>query len=153
MILIVVEGDPLPLKRHRNSNSVKWGFSPKSASGYSVLAKSRMYDPSKADKMNFAAEARRQYSGPPLNVALWVDMFFYIPIPKSTSKKTRELMLAGKIRPEVKPDRSNVEKFVEDALNGILWRDDAIIVDGRIAKFYSEQPRTELRVSAINEIE
>ena len=48
-----------------------------------------------------------------------------------------------------KPDFDNVAKFVCDALNGVFWIDDKVIVDGRCIKMYSEQPRIELKVKEI----
>lgn len=68
----------------------------------------------------------------------------YFPIPKSASKKKREQMLVGEIRPLVKPDCSNVVKSIEDALNGIAYIDDSQIVYSTQTKYYSETP--EVRV-------
>jgi len=68
----------------------------------------------------------------------------YFQIPKSTSKKDRERMLTGEIRPTKKPDGSNIEKVIEDALNGIAYIDDSQIVDEHAHKLYSETP--EVRV-------
>lgn len=44
----------------------------------------------------------------------------YYPITKSTSKKKRQQMLAGLIRPTKKPDLDNVIKSILDALNNLL---------------------------------
>lgn len=53
--------------------------------------------------------------------ALAVGMTFYLPVPKSLKKKREG-------QPHtVKPDVSNLAKLVEDALNGIAWRDDSEI--------------------------
>lgn len=41
------------------------------------------------------------------------------PIPKSTPKYKRALMLDGKILPSKKPDWDNIGKIVADALNGV----------------------------------
>ena len=65
----------------------------------------------------------------------------YFPIPKSTSKKKRQLMIDKKIRPTAKRDWDNIGKVVSDALNEIAYKDDKQIVDGLVRKFYSEEPR------------
>ena len=70
----------------------------------------------------------------------------YKPIPKSTSKKKRVLMLGNIIWPTKKPDWDNVGKIVCDALNKIAFCDDTQIVDGRVIKRYAEQPRVEVEI-------
>lgn len=60
----------------------------------------------------------------PLNV----EMFFYFAKPKSAPKH--------RLYPSVKPDATNVGKAVEDALNGVVWDDDAQIVDLQLRKRY-----------------
>lgn len=62
-------------------------------------------------------------------------------IPKSVSKKNREKMLDGQIRPVKKPDADNIIKIVCDALNGIAYHDDSQIVRVTLAKWYSDTPR------------
>jgi Holliday junction resolvase RusA-like endonuclease len=62
------------------------------------------------------------------------------PVPASTSKKMRGLMLAGEIAPTKKPDADNIMKVVCDALNGIAYTDDARIVTVLLEKEYGEIP-------------
>ncbi len=73
----------------------------------------------------------------------------YYGVPKSDSRKKRALKLKGEIRPTKKPDADNVVKSVADALNGVAYRDDTQIVDCQIRKFYSENPRVEVRIIEI----
>ena len=75
----------------------------------------------------------------------------YYPIPKSTSKKKRALMLEGKIRPTVKPDYDNVEKNFSDALENIAFDNDNQIVSSRFDKYYSDNPRCEIEIEEIND--
>lgn len=70
-------------------------------------------------------------------------MAFY-GIPKSASKKKREQMLSGMIRPTKKPDMDNVVKIIADSLNQVAYKDDTQIVDCQVRKFYSEDPRVEV---------
>lgn len=90
-----------------------------------------------------------QYDGPIIDVAINCDLIFYLPIPKSASKRKREDMLSGKMRPESTPDRTNLGKLYEDCLQGIVIRKDSKIVDGRVAKFYGDPPRTVILISKI----
>lgn len=68
------------------------------------------------------------------------------PIPKSKSKRIKAAMLAGQIKPAKKPDCDNIVKIICDALNEIAYRDDAQIVLVQIAKEYTEEPRTDVRL-------
>ncbi len=91
------------------------------------------------------AWAYRQQCGTyrfPDKTALDLRVIAYMKVPKSASKKVRQQMLSGEIRPTVKPDYDNIGKLVSDALNGIAYDDDKCVVDGLIRKFYSDEPRT-----------
>ncbi|WP_262350567.1 RusA family crossover junction endodeoxyribonuclease, partial [Limosilactobacillus fermentum] len=87
------------------------------------------------------------YDGP-----LEVCMEFYRPVQASLSQKERARRLSGVHRPTVKPDLSNYIKALEDALNGILWVDDNLIISLEAKKFYAEQPHliVELREDVKN---
>ena len=93
-------------------------------------------------KMAYLETAESVY----FNGALSVRIIAYFPIPKSASKKKREEMLIGSIRPVIKPDCDNILKCVEDALNRIAYDDDKQIVDSSISKYYSDRPRTEIEI-------
>jgi Holliday junction resolvase RusA-like endonuclease len=73
-----------------------------------------------------------------------IDAFFQIP--QSASKKKKELMISGGIRPTKKPDMDNILKVVADALNGVAYRDDTQIVTAGVHKFYSDNPRVEVLI-------
>jgi Holliday junction resolvase RusA-like endonuclease len=75
----------------------------------------------------------------PLSGAVKCEMTATVPIPQSWSKKKKAAALAGLLRPTTKPDWDNYAKTC-DALNQIVWVDDAQVVDGRVVKFYGEQP-------------
>ena len=76
-----------------------------------------------------------------------VTITAYYPIPKSASKKNRQLMLERKIRPTKKPDWDNIGKIVADSLNGVAYRDDSQVVDALVRKYYSETPRVEVIIT------
>jgi Holliday junction resolvase RusA-like endonuclease len=84
-----------------------------------------------------------------LDGALRLELRAYYQIPQSASKKKVTAMLAGEIRPTVKPDFDNVCKIVGDALNGIAYQDDKQIVEQTFSKWYSDAPRIEITISTL----
>lgn len=86
----------------------------------------------------------------PLENELVVSIKAYFEIPKSVSKKKREQMLKGSIRPTIKPDLDNIAKSILDALNKLAYVDDKQIVFLEVEKFYDESPRVELMVEEIS---
>lgn len=73
----------------------------------------------------------------------------YVEIPQSKSKKQKEKMLTGEIKPVVKPDVDNVAKSILDALNGIIYLDDKQIIELDIKKIYAETSWTEVKIEEI----
>lgn len=80
---------------------------------------------------------------------LEMRIYAFYGIPKSTSKKRKEQMLGGVIRPSKKPDMDNVIKAIADSLNNVAYRDDTQIVDAWIRKLYSESPRVVIEIEKI----
>lgn len=64
----------------------------------------------------------------------------YYHIPKSDSKKQRELKLQDEVLPCIKPDCDNIAKIILDALNGLAYVDDKQIVSLTVTKQYAETP-------------
>ena len=83
---------------------------------------------------------------------LSIDIMAHFPIPKSVSKKKADMMRAGTIRPTKKPDSDNIIKAICDALNGIAYYDDAQIVEVTAWKYYSDEPKAEITIRAVNEL-
>lgn len=73
-----------------------------------------------------------------------VEMRFYMPIPRHCKNKALNEKLWNFEFHNHKPDVSNLIKFYEDCLNGILFHDDSQIVEIRARKLYSDNPRTEI---------
>lgn len=93
-----------------------------------------------------ALAARRFMAGrsPTTNpVALLVHSFR--EIPKSWSQRDRASAALGGILPTSRPDWDNYGK-ITDALNGIVWKDDAQVADGRVIKRYSDEPGLRIEV-------
>lgn len=85
----------------------------------------------------------------PIEGALRIEVVASFSIPRSWSKKKQQKALAGLLRPTGRPDCDNVVKML-DALNKVVWRDDAQIVDARISKRYSDRPRLWIEVEALH---
>lgn len=85
---------------------------------------------------------------PLLEGALRVDIVALMPIAAGKPKKWKADALAGVIRPTKKPDYDNYAKIL-DALNLVVWVDDAQIVKGDIEKHYSDRPMMAIRVTPI----
>lgn len=132
---VIVYGEPIAQGRPRfNRNS------------------GRAYDPEKSrdykDYVRLFASRNRPYV--PVEGPVRFSLVIYRQIPKSFSKRKIELAVDGHIRPTTKPDVSNVLKGVEDALKGIWYKDDSQIVEfGRLAKFYSVNPRIEIEMEEL----
>lgn len=84
----------------------------------------------------------------PIDGPLIVVVRAFMPIPPSWPKRRRNDAFAGVIFPTGKPDVDNMMKVV-DALNGVVWKDDSQIVDGRVIKVYSDDPSLRIEVTQV----
>ena len=112
-----------------------------------------LYDPKKVRdfKKEVAEYVKQQDFSKFEDKALNVKIKFYRQVQNSISKKERELRLSDVHRPIVKPDLDNYTKSILDALNSVLWDDDAKIVHAELDKIYSEKPRIEIEVEEWSE--
>lgn len=111
----------------------------------------RVYDPPKVKNFKnlLRSLADDQYSRPPLIGPLSVSLTFYRPVQKSISQSERERRLSNESKPVVKPDTDNYIKSTLDALNGVLWHDDAQIVKIIGEKRYSDHPKITISVKPV----
>lgn len=88
-----------------------------------------------------AALAARGAGVPLLDGPLRVWMGFCRVRPKGHTKANGELTKAGRGAdyPTTKPDVLKLARAAEDAMTGILYRDDAQIVDERLVKMWGER--------------
>lgn len=68
---------------------------------------------------------------PIFDTALNVEVAFVFKRPKSVKIKKRK-------HPTIKPDCDNLIKSLFDALNGVVWTDDAIVVNVSACKIYED---------------
>ena len=94
----------------------------------------RMYDPaaSKDWKRTVLAQVLLAKPESPLDEPLGMKVTFYLPRPKSAPKRV--------VFPTTRPDSSNMLKAIEDALLGVIYRDDALLVDLVVHKRYDASP-------------
>lgn len=104
-------------------------------------AKTRAFEEALKWKARAAMKGRKPLAG-----AICVTVFAIMGVPKSWPRKDRDAALTGAMRPTGKPDWDNFAKML-DALNEVVWDDDAQVVDGGVHKFYSEFPRLRVEIA------
>jgi len=93
----------------------------------------------------FLLNVREQSHGQKLSGPLKMQMFFAMPIPKSTSKKQQLRMALNEILPTKKPDLKNLIAFAEDVLSGEIFQDDCQVCIIEAMKRYGD-PHTWIRI-------
>jgi len=142
MLVFTIDSKPIPQPRQRhriakiNGKHTSVNYLPAS-------------DPVHAFKAIARAACRQAYDGAPLTGPLSVGFEFVFARTKATTYKTKPMLT----RPHYgKPDCDNLMKAVLDALNGVLWADDAQVCEWsglkRIGDGY-EKPRVILTVAEI----
>lgn len=137
-LVITLAGEPRGKGRHRSRIA-------STGDGRTFIrnhpdAKTQAYEGRIAAAAQVAMAGRPLLTGP-LVVAIWAHM----GVPASLSAKKRAAALAGHLVPTKKPDFDNLAKIC-DALNKVVWTDDALIVDGFVSKRWSDRPRLVIRV-------
>lgn len=87
-----------------------------------------------------------KYGAVQTEMAVEIGIEAFMAVPKSTSKKKRQLMLAGKMYPAKKPDIDNIIKAVLDGLNGTAYADDKQVVSLYTEKRYAESEYLRIKV-------
>ena len=99
---------------------------------------------SQAWKRQVAAVAADAMGGAPLMDGPLAAIFMFVqPRPKSHFGK-RGLLPSAPVAPIVRPDLLKLARAVEDALTGIVYRDDSQIVMEGLEKRYGEPARVEV---------
>jgi len=125
MVTFKVDADPVGKQRARyakRGNFVQT-YTPDKTRNYEALVKE--------------AAIEAMGSSEPLETPVNLYLYIRAPIPKSLPKKRLEACLNGSEKPIKKPDASNVLKSIEDAMNGVVYKDDSQIVNIHVAKVYS----------------
>lgn len=88
-----------------------------------------------------ASVAQETMTGPPLDGPLWMSLTFFMRRPKGdygTGRNAGKLKTSARPYPTTTPDRTKLLRAFEDALTGVLWRDDTQIIGGPVEKCYAE---------------
>lgn len=83
---------------------------------------------------------------------LWLEALFYRPRPAGHFGKGRNagvLKSSAPSHPATRPDATKLLRAVEDALTGVLYRDDAQIVHQVVAKKWGEPARVVIKIALI----
>lgn len=149
-VKFIVFGNPVPKARARTVTEVD----------KNGKKKTRSYTPEETaiHEQNIAWVYKSVYHGFkfPEDVPLRLSCDFYFEMPKTryrqkpVTKKMREDMLAGIVRPMNKRDPDNLLKTVADAGNHVIYDDDEQIVEMQARKFFSDKPRTEIFIARID---
>lgn len=91
-----------------------------------------------------AMQGRKPFEGP-----VCVQATYWMPVPRSWSKKRRERALAGLEKHTSKPDLDNLQKLTLDMLNKIAFADDAQVVEMEVAKKYGREPHAAITIEAL----
>lgn len=98
------------------------------------------------------ADAARQAIGsnaPLLDGALSLSIRFVYPRPRSHyrhGKNSHLLKDDAPVHKTTKPDATKLLRALEDALTGVVWRDDAQVVEQTTSKHWGEPARAEVAI-------
>ena len=87
----------------------------------------------------------------PLDEPVFMRIRAYFAPPASTPKKKVAAMIAGQLCPTKKPDIDNIVKLYLDALNGLAYRDDSLVVELHCSKHYGAVAETRVDILAVGE--
>ena len=125
--MYVIKGNPIPLARARVSKGV-------------------FYDPQSDLKEAFAWEYKLHPGAKCYSGALKLTVTFYMAIPKMSAIKKEKTIGTHHAK---RPDLSNMIKFLEDAIMGLAYMDDAFISVIEAYKVYDLCPRTEFTIEEL----
>jgi len=96
---------------------------------------------------NMAIAQMRNQKAERIEGAVNMNIIYAFRRPKSLSKKERNEIDGGKTVPKTtKPDIDNLVKAILDALNGIVWQDDAQVTQINIQKIWSAKDQIEIEI-------
>lgn len=132
-IKFTVPGDPVAKGRARSfvRNGHVAHYTPEKTARYENLVK--------------LAAARAMGTTAPIEVAVFLIVRAYMPIPKSWSLKKQRAAALEEIFPTSRPDLDNIVKAIKDGANGVAWKDDSQVVDVIASKRYG-LPRAEVEI-------
>lgn len=145
---IVIPGNPISQKRHRFRLTGKFA---------------QVYDPQSKDKKeiqdmlhnelmlraDWNEETYEEIIKTLDSEEIEIRLYFHLPISEKLSPIQRNRRSWGFDKPNIKPDIDNLQKFILDCGNGILWKDDSIITKINANKSFGDEPRTEIEIRVV----
>lgn len=111
----------------------------------------RSYNPKHKEREFYRWQIRTLFNRErPIGGPVRLLLAFHMPIPKGTSKIRQKQMLNGIIHHIKRPDCSNLTKFCEDTLKGIVIEDDSQVVEICAKKIYADHPKTIIQIEELN---
>lgn len=101
------------------------------------------------ESISAAAAAAMEESGQEVMdgpICLCVRVFLQRPKGHYSKSKSGGLLPSAPARPAKRPDTLKVVRAIEDALNGVVYRDDSQIVAHSLAKYYADQEFVEIEI-------
>jgi len=135
----VIPGDPTPWQAHKGYG--KKSYSPK----YCEKKRAQWELFIQHAKAKGGLISSKELIDRPIRI----DFLFCMPIPKSKPKILKQVKNGEEVYHSSKPDLTNLKKFSEDALKGIVIKDDNINVEGFAKKIYSLTPQTIITISEL----
>lgn len=96
---------------------------------------------------NAAADAMQDW--PPFDGPVSLTILVDVLVSESWPTWKRAAALAGRIMPTGKPDSDNLLKLISDAINKVVWVDDAQVCDCEITKRFSEKAGVTVKVVSL----
>lgn len=138
-IKIVIQGEPVPKGRHR-ARIVQPRGRPAFIHFYQD-SDTEKYETRVKQEAAIVMRGRGLILG-----ALSVIITAWVAIPASWSEKKKQAARDQEIRPTPRPDADNYLKCCLDAMNDVVYKDDAQVVDQQVSKRYSDSPRLEIEI-------
>jgi Holliday junction resolvase RusA-like endonuclease len=106
--------------------------------------KTRCYEATVAHEAHLAMAGAPLFDGP---VGMVITAF--MQTPAKPSKALKAALLIDRAWHTGRPDGDNIIKAAADAMNGIVWRDDAQVARCSFAKKYAATPGLHIYVEAL----
>lgn len=103
-------------------------------------------------KQQVAGEALARTNGTPFAGPVELALTFFVARPKAhygTGRNAAKLKPTAPRYPTTRPDATKLLRAVEDALTGIVYADDAQVINQYVSKLYGSPERVEIAVCAM----
>lgn len=142
-IFLNIPGKPVAKKTHRTCVKVHW--------------KNQTYkrwnrSPQREEADSLSHWMRANYDGPLIEHGVFISFEFFMVIPTRWRKELKEKARNGLLHHVMKPDASNLAKYYEDCMKGVILKDDCQVIWLSPVKHFAKNndPRTEILIRKFN---